>query len=1036
MNGQMYESEVEEAALQWFEDIGYDVLYGPEIEMDGAYPERTDYADPLLHERLREALVRINPKLPTGAIEEAYRKITTPTSPSLIENNQTFHRYLTDGVTVEYRDAGGVLRHGIVQVIDSDDPGNNDWAVVNQFTVKGTGRPRRPDIVVFINGLPIAVIELKNPADEDATIWTAYNDLQTYKQQIPSLFTTNEILVIADGVYAKVGSLTADEDWFMPWRTIEGTETAPASSVELKGVIRGLFDRERLLEYLKNFILFENDGDAVKKMIAGYHQFFAVQEAVKSTVLAASPEGDRKIGVIWHTQGSGKSLTMAFYARRVILQPEMENPTLVVLTDENDLDNQLFETFAHCSEHIRQKPIQADSRKHLRELLQQRDSGGVIFSTVQKFFPEKDEENHPLLSARHNIVFIADEAHRSHYGFQGHVDKKTGYIRYGFAEYIRQALPNASSIGFTGTPISLKDRDTRRVFGDDISTYDVIQAQTDGVVVPIYYEGRHVRLNLPEELKPKIDEDLEYITEGEEDETKEKLKSKWAQLEAVVGTQRRIDTIVEDIVKHFEKRQETLNGKAMVVCMSRRICVEMYNALIRLRPDWHSEDDTTGVVKIVMSGTKSEKPDWQIHFRSKAQRNFLRNRFVDPNDPFKIVIVRDMWNTGFNAPCLHTMYVDKPMQGHGLMQTIARVNRVFRDKPGGLIVDYLGIAPRMKTALAEYTAKKKKGLTVDEIEDAVRLMCIKYEVCCDILHGFDWSAWNSGDPSRRLALIPAAMEHILLQKDGKKQFLDAVTQLSSAFALVVPHEATEVIRTDVAFFQTIRASIIKSTARSGKSVDALDLAVNQLISEAITPEGPVDIFQLAGIGKPDISILSDEFLAEVRDLPQKNLAVELLRKLIDDRIRAKLRKNVVQSRRLSEMLEKSIREYENRSVETAVIIEHLIRTAQEVRNAITRGEEMGLSSAEIAFYDALAANETAQQIMADEDLRKIAIKLVEAVQKNVTIDWALKESVRAKMRVTVKRILNQYGYPPDKREEATQLVLMQAERLCAEIAGE
>lgn len=727
---------------------------------------------------------------------------------------------------------------------------------------------------------------------------------------------------------------------------------------------------------------------------------------------------------------------MAFYARKVILQPEMENPTLVVLTDENDLDNQLFETFAHCSEHIRQKPIQANSRKHLRELLQQRDSGGVIFSTVQKFFPGKDEENHPLLSARHNIVFIADEAHRSHYGFQGHVDKKTGYIRYGFAEYIRQALPNASSIGFTGTPISLKDRDTRRVFGDDISTYDVIQAQADGVVVPIYYEGRHVRLNLPDELKPKIDEDLEYITEGEEDETKEKLKSKWAQLEAVVGTQRRIDTIAEDIVNHFEKRQEMLAGKAMIVCMSRRICVEMYNALIRLRPDWHSEDDTTGVVKIVMSGTKSEKPDWQIHFRSKAQRNFLRNRFVDPNDPFKIVIVRDMWNTGFNAPCLHTMYVDKPMQGHGLMQTIARVNRVFRDKPGGLIVDYLGIAPRMKTALAEYTAKKKKGLTVDEIEEAVRLMCIKYEVCCDILHGFDWTAWNSGDPGRRLALIPAAMEHILLQKDGKKQFLDAVTQLSSAFALVVPHEATEVIRTDVAFFQTIRASILKSTARSGKSADALDLAVNQLISEAITPEGPVDIFQLAGIDKPDISILSDEFLAEVRDLPQKNLAVELLRKLIDDKIRAKLQKNVVQSRRLSEMLEKSIREYESRSVETAIIIEHLIRTAQEVRNAITRGEEMGLSSAEIAFYDALAANETAQQVMADEDLRKIASELVEAVRKNVTIDWALKESVRAKMRIAVKRILNQHGYPPDKREEATQLVLMQAERLCGEIAGE
>ena len=1034
MNPRFYESEVEEVALQWFSEIGYEVLYGPEIEPEGTQQERIDYADPLLHGRFREALIRINSKLPREAINEAYRKVTTTASPSFIENNQTFHRYLTDGVTVEYRNAEGAIRHGIVQIIDCDDPANNDWAVVNQFTLKGPNRPRRPDIVVFINGLPIAVIELKNPGDEDATIWKAFNDLQTYKQQIPSLFTSNELLVISDGVEARIGSLTADEDRFMPWRTVEGSEIAPTTSPRLEVLIRGLFAHERLTEYLKNFILFESDGSKVVKKIAGYHQFFAVQEAVRSTVLAASPDGDQKGGVIWHTQGSGKSLTMVFYARKIILHPEMENPTLVVLTDENDLDNQLFDTFSHCSEHLRQNPAQANSREHLRELLK-RESGGVIFSTVQKFFPEKDEEEHPLLSDRHNIVFIADEAHRSHYGFQGRVDKKTGYIRYGFAEYIRQALPNATSIGFTGTPISLKDRDTRRVFGDYIGLiYDVVQAQEDGVVVPIYYEGRHVKLNLPEELKPKIDEDLEYITEGEDEETQERLKSKWAQLEAIVGTQRRIDIIAEDIVSHFEKRLETLDGKAMIVCMSRRICVEMYNALIRLRPEWQGEDDTTGVVKVVMSGSKSENPEWQMHFRTKAQRNFLRNRFVDPDDPFKIVIVRDMWNTGFNAPCLHTMYVDKPMQGHGLMQTIARVNRVFRDKPGGLIVDYLGIAPRMKTALAEYTVNKKRGLTVEEIEDAVRIMCLKHEVCCDLLYGFDWSAWNSGDPSRRLALIPAAMEHILSQQDGKKQFLDAVTQLSSAFALVVPHEATEAIRTDVAFFQTIRASIIKSTARSGKSTDALDLAVNQLISEAITPEGPIDIFQLAGVDKPDISILSDEFLAEVRDLPQKNLVVELLRKLIDDKIRANLRKNVIQSKRLSEMLEKSIREYENRSVETAIIIEELIRTAQEVRNAVNRGEQMGLSDAEIAFYDALADNETARQVMADEDLRKISGELVEAIRKNVTIDWALKESVRAKIRVIVKRILNQYGYPPDKREEATQLVLMQAERLCGEIA--
>ncbi len=1033
MNTRIYESEVEEAALQWFGEIGYEVLYGPDIEPDGTQPERTDYADPLLHGRLREALSRINPGLPEPAINEAHRRIITAGSPSLIENNQAFHRYLTDGVTVEYRNAEGAIRHGIVRLIDCTDPGNNDWAVVNQYTVRGPDRLRRPDIAVFINGLPIAVIELKNPGDEEATIWTAYNDLQTYKQQIPSLFNFNELLVVSDGVEARIGSLTADEDWFMPWRTVDGIEIAPTTAPQLETLIRGLFTHERLTEYLKNFILFESDGYKVIKKIAGYHQFFAVQEATSSAVQASSPDGDQKGGVIWHTQGSGKSLTMVFYARKIILHPAMENPTIVVLTDENDLDNQLFDTFSHCADHIRQNPVQANSRAHLRELLQ-RESGGVIFSTVQKFFPDKDEEEHPLLSDRHNIVFIADEAHRSHYGFRGRVDKKTGYIRYGFAEYIRQALPNATSIGFTGTPISLKDRDTQRVFGDYISIYDVTQAQEDGVVVPIYYEGRHVKLNLPEGLKPRIDEELEEIIEGEDEETQERLKSKWAQLEAIVGTQRRIDTIAEDIINHFEKRLETLDGKAMIVCMSRRICVEMYNAIIRLRPGWQGEDDTTGAIKVVMSGSKSEKPEWQMHFRTKTQRNLIRNRFVDPEDPFRIVIVRDMWNTGFNAPCLHTMYVDKPMQGHGLMQTIARVNRVFRDKPGGLIVDYLGIAPRMKTALAEYTVSKKRGLTVEEIEDAVRIMYIKHEVCCDFLHGFDWSAWSGGDPGRRLGLIPAAMDHILAQQDGKKQFLDAVTQLSSAFALVAPHEATEEIRSDVAFFQAIRASLIKSTARSGKSREALDLAVNQLISEAITPEGPVDIFQLVGLDKPDISILSDEFLAEVRDLPQRNLAVELLRKLIDDQIRASLRKNVVQSKKLSEMLEKSIREYENRSVETAIIIEELIRTAQEVRNAINRGEQMGLSDAEVAFYDALADNETARQVMADEELRKISAELVEAVRNNVTIDWALKESVRAKIRVIVKRILSRYGYPPDKREEATQLVLMQAERLCGEIA--
>jgi len=726
---------------------------------------------------------------------------------------------------------------------------------------------------------------------------------------------------------------------------------------------------------------------------------------------------------------------MVFYTRKIALHPAMANPTIVVLTDQNDLDDQLFDTFAGCGEHIRQTPVQAESREHLRELLR-RESGGVIFSTVQKFFPDRGQENHPLLSDRHNIVFIADEAHRSQYGFAAHADKKTGRIRYGFAEYIRQALPNASSIGFTGTPISLRDRDTRQVFGDYISIYDVVQAQADRVTVPIYYEGRHVRLDLPDEEKPRIDEDFESLTEDEEDETKAKLKSKWAALEAVVGSGHRIEVIAEDIVAHFEQRCEALRGKGMIVCMSRRICVEIYDAIIRLRPEWHSDDDNTGALKVVMSGTKSEKPAWQQHIRSKTQRSLLRNRFKDPDDPFRLVIVRDMWNTGFDAPCLHTMYVDKPMKGHGLMQTVARVNRVFRDKPGGLIVDYLGIAPRMKTALAEYTDKKHRGLSVDELEEAADLMLEHHEVCCDLMHGFDWSAWTSGDPARRLPLIPAAMEHILGQQDGKKLFLDAVTQLSAAYALAVSHEKADRIRVDIAFFQTVRASLVKATARPGKSAEALDHAVNQLISGAITPDGPVDIFRLVGLDRPDISILSDEFLAEVRDLPQKNVAVELLRKLIEDQISARLWKNVIQSRKLSEMLEKSVHEYENRSVETAIIIEELIRTAQEVREAVGRGEKLGLSTAEVAFYDALADNESAREVMADGDLRKIAGELVAKIRENATIDWSLKESVRARMRAQIRRVLRKYHYPPDRQEEATRLVLLQAEQLCRMATGE
>lgn len=1030
------ESEVEEAALQWFEEEGYNILFGPDIAPDGETPERSEWDQPFLLQRVRDALFALNPELPDSVIEEAFRKLTVTTSPSLIENNHTFHNHLTNGIPVQYRDKDGNIRHGLVRIIDFEDPDKNDWSVVNQYTMIEGRKNRRPDIIVFINGIPISVIELKNPADEKATIWTAYNQIQTYKKQIPSLFNTNEMLIISDGVYTRVGSLTADEDRFLPWRTIDGADVAPDTIPQLEVTIKGLFDKERVLSYLRDFILFENDGKELDKKIAAYHQFHAVKEAVTSTIDASRSDGDRKCGVIWHTQGSGKSLTMVFYTREIVLHPAMRNPTVVVLTDQNDLDSQLFDTFAYCSEHLRQNPIQAESRQHLRELLT-REAGGIIFSTVQKFFPNRDEKDHPLLSDRTNIIFIADEAHRSHYGFKPHVDKKTGFIRYGFAEYIRQALPNASSIGFTGTPISLKDRDTKSVFGEYISIYDVVQAVKDGATVRIFYEGRHAKLDLPEEEKPKLDASIEDVTEDEEDSVKSQVKSKWATLEAVVGTERRIRVITEDLLNHLDQRLEVLDGKAMIVCMSRRICVDMYNAIIKLRPDWHDNDDMKGRIKVVMSGSASENPKWQMHFRTKLERNDIRARFIDPNDPLQIVIVRDMWNTGFNAPCLHTMYVDKPMQGHGLMQTIARVNRVFRDKPGGLIVDYLGIAPRLKTAIAEFTdqGNKHKGLSVEELEEAVAVMQEKYEICCDLLHGYDWTAWNQGEAAKRLSMIPSAMQHIYQQKEGKKQFIDAVTQLSVAFALAVPHEGANRIRTDVAFFQTIKAAIIKTTARTGKSEYELEHAVKQLISQAITVEGVVDIFGAAGLKKPDISILSDEFLAEVRELPQKNVAVELLRKLIQDEIDAKLRKNVVQSRKFSDMLDESIRQYENRSIETAVIIEELIQTANEVQATIKRGMILGLSDAEIAFYDALVENDSAKEVMADADLRRIANELVTAIRENRSIDWTLKESARAKIRVVVRRILKRHGYPPDKQEQATITVLQQAEKICGDVAA-
>jgi type I restriction enzyme R subunit len=1012
------ESTVEQAALAWFEALGYAIQSAPTLAPGELFEERKSYGDVVLVGRLRQALARINPKVPAEAIEEAIRKILSTQSPSLVENNRRFHRFLTDGVNVEYRAQGRIV-YDQVKLFDFDEPENSDWLAVNQFTVIENKNNRRPDVVIFVNGLPLAVFELKNLADENATIRDAFNQLQTYKRDIPGLFPYNEVLMISDGIQARVGTLTSGWERFMPWRTIAGDEIAPKGSLELEVLIRGVFEKRRFLDLVRNFIVFEDTKSSLDKKIAGYHQFHAVNKAVDCTLEAAPPKGDRRVGVVWHTQGSGKSLTMVFYAGKIIQHPAMSNPTLVLLTDRNDLDDQLFGTFSGCEELLRQSPIQAESREHLQMLLQV-SSGGVIFTTIQKFLPEGKGERYPLLSDRPNIVVIADEAHRSQYDF---ID--------GFARHLRDALPNASFVGFTATPLEIGDKSTPAVFGDYIDVYDIQRAVEDGATVRIYYEGRLAKLELKEEERPKIDPDFEEVTEGEEETTREKLKTKWARMEAMVGTEKRIGLIADDIVDHFERRLEVMDGKAMIVCMSRRICVDLYNAITKLRPEWHNEDDDKGVIKVVMTGSASDRLEWQPHIRNKLRREALAKRFKGPGDPMRVVIVRDMWLTGFDAPCLHTMYADKPMQRHGLMQAIARVNRVFRDKPGGLVVDYLGLADQLRKALADYTESGGKGKPVFDQEEAVAKMLEFYEVCSAMFHGFDYSKFKTGSPKERTAVVPPATEHILKQENGKERFMDAVSQLSKAFALSVPHEEAIAVRDDVGFFQTIRAALAKTTRGAGKPEEDLDAAVRQIVSRAVASDQVIDIFSAAGLKTPDISILSDEFLAEVKELPHRNLAFEVLKKLLNDEIKARAKKNLVQSRRFSEMLEETIRKYQNRSIEAAQIIQELIDLAREMREADKRGEKLGFTDEELAFYDALEVNDSAVKVLGDETLRTIARELVDTVHRNVTIDWTVKESVRAKLRTMVKRILRKYGYPPDKQEKATLTVLEQAEVLSA-----
>ena len=1036
----MDEAEVEQAALAWLKESGWDTVYGPDIAPDTDGAERTDYGQVVLERRLHDALERLNPGLPPEAREDAFRKLTRLGGVTPESRNRAFHKMLVDGVTVEYRTADGAVRGAQAQIINFDDRESNDWLAVNQFTVTENRKQRRPDIVLFVNGLPLGIIELKNPNYPEA-IQAAWQQLQTYRDELPSLFAMNEILMVSDGILARVGALTSEMEWFKPWRNIH-KETPPGPQMpELQVMLEGICSPDRLLALVRDFVVFEDGGGAVTKKMAGYHQIHAVQAAVSETLRATDLQqtsrrntrehgryepgggpGDRRIGVVWHTQGSGKSLTMAFYAGRIVREPGMGNPTIVVLTDRNDLDDQLFGTFSRCQDLLRQPPSHAESRADLRGKLSV-ESGGVVFTTIQKFFPEEKGDTYPALSRRRNIVVIADEAHRSQYDF---ID--------GFARHMRDALPRASFVGFTGTPIELQDANTRAVFGDYISVYDIQRSVEDGATVPIYYESRLAKLTLDKKERPHIDPKFEEATEREEVERKERLKTKWAQLEAVVGAEKRLNLVARDIVAHFEDRLEAIDGKAMVVCMSRRICIDLYRELVRLRPDWHRGDDGEGTIKVVMTGSSSDPPDWQPHIRNKPRREALAKRFRSSEDPLRIVLVRDMWLTGFDAPSLHTMYLDKPMRGHGLMQAIARVNRVFKNKPGGTVVDYLGLAYELKRALITYTESGGKGKTAIDQDEAVALMTEKYEACRNMFHDFDWSKWTAGTPQDKLALLPSAQEHILAQKDGKDRCTRLVRELSQAFALAVPHEKALHIRDDVGFFQTVLTHLTKRAASEPQPERDLDLAVRQIVSRAVASGGVMDIFAAAGLEKPDISVLSDEFLDEVRGMPQRNLAADLLQKLLRGELAARRRKNIVQARSFAEMLEQTIRRYQNRTIEATQVIEELIRLARAMREAKTRGEKLGLSEEELAFYDALETNDSAVRVMGDDVLRTIARELVETVRNNTTIDWAIRENVRAHLRVLVKRVLRKYGYPPDKQEKATRTVLEQAEVLSEEWA--
>lgn len=1049
MKNSITENEIEEIALSYLQNLGYSYILGTDISPDGEHPER-QYTDVVLTTRLRDAIDKLNPLLGQDAKEDALKKVLRTDSPNNLINNETFHKYLTQGVDVEVRTADGI-RGQKVYIVDFANPENNEFLAVNQFTIIEGSQNKRPDIILFVNGLPLVVIELKNATDENATLKSAYNQLQTYKQAIPSLSTYNELLIISDGWDAQCGTLTSDFGRFMSWKTKDGTTTADHLQPEMEVMFHGMLNKQTLLDLISQFIVFERSDTKTLKKVAAYHQYYAVNKAVESTVIASSNTGDRRGGVIWHTQGSGKSLSMVFYSGKLIVEPRMENPTLVILTDRNDLDEQLHETFSNCQQLLRQEPQKAEDRNHLRKLLKVA-SGGIVFTTIQKFMPMTSDiiqSSSPFgrgggeglvsqpaveyigadikaLSERNNIVVVADEAHRSQYDF---ID--------GFAKHLRDALPNATYIGFTGTPIESTDRNTQAVFGNYVDIYDIQQAVNDKATVPIFYESRLAKVHFEEDEKVKIDEEFEELTESDEVSNRQQLRAKWTRLEAIVGNPNRIQKIAEDLIYHFEQRNAVLDGKAMIVCMSRRICVELYDAIIKIRPLWHSDDDDKGTIKVIMTGSSSDTLAMQPHIRNKAKRKAIGDRLKNPTDSLKLVIVRDMWLTGFDAPCLHTLYVDKPMRGHNLMQAIARVNRVFTEgKEGGLIVDYLGIAQELKSALAEYTASGGEGEPTLDQELAVAKMLELHEAIDYQLRHFDWRKFFTLTPVEKLKFIPVIVDYIFSQENGEPSFTENTKNLLKAFAISVPHDKAMAIRDDVALFQAIKARLVKISDRNegGKGDDEMETAIKQIISEAITADNVIDIFDAAGLKKPNIEILDERFLQELKDLPQKNLAVELLKKLLKEEIKKRTKINLVESKKFSEMLEDAIQRYHNGMIDTVEFLEKvLIPFAEQMKEADKRGENLGLDYREYAFYTALEVNNSAVAVLGDEILKHIAQELLKTVRNSTTIDWTIKESVQATLRRNIRRILRKFGYPPDLQEKAVDTVITQAKMLAEDL---